>query len=283
MSTPNQNSGPDHTGITQDLENIVAAVRAADPEKRAAIAARIAELHTSTQQEVAITTAPEAIATRTPEQIELINNIANQYESSVATWTKLNIPTEGIQTKQEITAWLNSLPANTLENLAAYGEVRLKFIPPVKTLELLKAIKGRSHWDEGWQDVGAKEWEFGLTTDKKDMPLDPNIYYINGVDKNDGTRKNEVMVDLYEKKYQEQGMDLMPQKAYVPSAADALAQGKVLDHNFYTLFKCREGTVRLPSAGWRYGRVELSWFGGSHVGSPLGDLRCRPWVRGEKV
>ena len=217
---------------------------------------------------------------KTPEQVEAINKIANQYESSVATWTNLNIPTEGIQTKQEVTAWLNSLPAKTLENLAGYGEVRLKFIPPVKALELLKAIKGYSHWDAGWENVGAKEWEFGLTTDKEDMPLDESIYYIDPKNKKAGTRRNEDMVDLYEKKYQEQGMDLMPQEAAVPSAADALAQGKVLDRKFYTVFKRSEGTDRMPRAGWNYDRIRLS--GGDPDDSNV-NLRCRPWVRGEKV
>ncbi|MFA7278129.1 MAG: hypothetical protein WC101_04060 [Candidatus Gracilibacteria bacterium] len=217
---------------------------------------------------------------KTPEQIELVNKVAAQYESSVATWTKLKIPTEGIQTKQEVTAWLNSLPAKTLENLAAYGEVRLKFIPPREALELLEAIKGHSYWDEGWKNVGAKEWEFGLTVDTEDMPQDPKIYYINGVDNKDGTRKNEAMVDLYEQKYQNEGLDIMPQKAAVPSAADALAQGKVLDRKFYTAFKRPEGADVLPNACFANGRVDLLR---NDPDSSSGNLRARPWVRGEKV
>ncbi len=217
---------------------------------------------------------------KTPEQIELINTITAQYESSVETWTKLKIPTEGIQTKQEVTAWLNNLPAKTLENLAAYGEVRLKFIPPVKALELLKTIKGYSHWDAGWENVGTKEWEFGLTTDKEDMPFDPKIFYINGVNDKDGTRKNEAIVGLYEQKYQNEGLDLMPQEAAVPSAADAIAQGKVLDRKFYTAFKRREGTGVLPDAGFDGVRVCL---GGDFPDDSGGGLRARPWVRGEKV
>ncbi len=217
---------------------------------------------------------------KTPEQIELINTIAAQYESSVETLTKLKIPTDGIQTKAEVTAWLNSLSAKTLENIAAYEEVRLKFIPPVKALELLKTINGHCHWSEGWANVGAKEWEFGLTTDKEDMPFDPKIYYVNGVDKKDGTRKNEVMVDLYEKKYQNEGLDLMPQEAAVPSAADARAQGKVLDRKFYTAFKRPQGADCLPFAHWYVGRVCLD---GNDPDDSGDGLRCRPWVRGEKV
>ncbi len=217
---------------------------------------------------------------KTPEQVEAINKIANQYESSVTTWTKLNIPTEGIQKKQEVIAWLNSLSAKTLENLAAYGEVRLKFIPPVKALELLKDIKGFSHWEEGWENVGAKGWEFGLTTDAEDLPLDESIYYLDPANKKAGTPRNEDMVNLYEKKYQEQGMDLMPQEAYVPSAADAMAQGKVLDRKFYTAFKRPQGVRCLPLAVLGGDRVYLYW---SDPDDSNSRLRTRPWVRGGKV
>lgn len=218
----------------------------------------------------------------TSDEIELVNGVAAQYESSVATWTKLNIPTDGIQTKAEVTAWLNSLPAKTLENLAAYGEVRLKFIPPVKALELLSVIEnGYCDWGAGWESVGVKEWEFGLTTNEEEMPFDPRIYYINGVDDKDGTRKNGEMIGLYEEKFQEEGLDIMPQKAAVPSAVDALAQGKELDRRIsYTAFKRPEGADFLPymdsyfnGLGLRADRPDDSGYG----------LRARPWVKGEKI
>ncbi len=219
---------------------------------------------------------------KTPKQIEMINNIADQYYSSIETWTKKNIPTEGIQTKAEVTAWLNSLPAKTLENLASHGPIRLKFIPPEKALELLKAVKGGTcFWDEGWKDVGTESWEFGLTTDKADIPQDPKIYFANGVDEKDGTRKNDDMVDLWEQKYREQGLDIMPQEAWVPSIADALAQGKVLrDRDYYTTFKGQKGAAWLANVNFFRSRVILSNTG---IGRSDEMLRCRPWLKGEKV
>lgn len=227
---------------------------------------------------------------KTPEQVELLNELIAQYESSVATWTELNIPTEGIQTKQEVTAWLNSLPVKTLENLAAYGEVRLKFIPPVKTAKLLEAInknktfpdqkESQIYWGEGWKDVGSKKWEFGLTVDAEDMSLDEGIYYIDPVNKKAGTRTNEQMVHLYEKKFQEGGMDIMPQEAYVPSAMDAMARGQVLDKKYWTAFKRPQGVGVLPFASWAGDHVYL---GRRAPDGSDGGLRCRPWVRGERV
>ncbi len=211
---------------------------------------------------------------KTPEQVELLNKLIAQYDSSVATWKRFGIETEGdlltkgIPAKQEVTAWLNSLSAKTLKNLAVYGEPRLKFIPPAKTRELFEAInknknisgqkESQIYWAEGWKDVGSKKWQFGLTVDTEDMPFDPKIYYVNGVDGKDGAQTNEQMVHLYEQKFQEGGMDMMPQEAYVPSAMDAMARGKVLDKKYWTAFKRPKGTVCLPFAYWRDGRVGLS-------------------------
>ncbi len=224
----------------------------------------------------------ELESVKPPEYVGLINVIANQYDSSVATWTTLNISTEGIPTKAEVTAWLNSLSEKTLKNIAAYGEVRLKFIPPVKALELLKMVKdGYCDWNAGWENVGMKEWKFGLTSDQEEMPFNPEIYYINGVDDKDGTRTNEVMVGLYEQQYLDEGLGIMPQEAAVPSAIDALAQGIELDRygDTFTVFKRPEGADLLPymDSYFRFG-LRADPPDGSGVG-----LRARPWVMGEKV
>ena len=211
---------------------------------------------------------------KTPEQMVTVNRIASQYGSSVATWTSLGIAIDGIQTEEQVTTWLNSLPGKTLENLATYGEIRLKFIPPVKTLELPGAICRHKYAREMWNDIGTNEWEFGLTVDTGDISLDPEICYVNGINEKNGTRKNVEMVDLYEKKYQAEGLDLMPQKAYVPSLVDARTQGIMFDCKSCTLFKLpEEGTDRLPR-----GEIDLSW---SYAGGSDRDLRCRPWLQGK--
>lgn len=212
---------------------------------------------------------------KTPEQIELINRIADQYDSSVATWTTLDISTEGIPTKTEVTAWLNSLPAKTLENLAAYGEVRLKFIPPVKAWRLVRKINGYS-WPD-WDSVQTGEWEFGLTTDMQDMlHHDPEIY---SGDKLDGTTPmHEFLIHLYEEKYKKEGLDLMPPEAYAPSAIDALAQGKVLDLTFYTVFKPKKAGRSLLCAKFENGIVELKSNAQEY---PFSMLRTRPWLKGK--
>ncbi len=210
---------------------------------------------------------------KTPEQMATVNRIASQYNSSVATWTSLGVAVDGIQTEEQVTTWLNSLPSKALESLGAYGEIRLKFIPPVKTLELANAACHHDDAREMWNHVGASEWEFGLTVDAENMPLDPEIYYVNGINEKNGTRKNIEMVDLYEKRYQAEGLDLMPQNAYVPSLADARIRKLSFDSISCTYFKLPEGTESIPR-----GEVELSW---SYPKGSDKDLRCRPWLQGK--
>ncbi|MFA7277760.1 MAG: peptidoglycan-binding domain-containing protein, partial [Candidatus Gracilibacteria bacterium] len=222
--------------------------------------------------------------TRTPRQAEIMKKVLAQYDSSVAVWTKLKIPTKGIQTKQEVSAWLNSLPGKTLENLAAYGEIRLKFIPPIKTMDLMKAMnmnKGRNIIEGiGWEKVGAKEWEFGLTADVGIMQVDEGIYYVDPKNKQAGSQKNQEMIRLYEKKYEGQGLDIMSAKHCIPSGIEAMDRRKTVDDMNIYAFKDSKVADFVLSILWHNSNPLLFTV---DPNTSIRNLRCQPWLQGKKI
>lgn len=235
-----------------------------------------------------------------PERAEIISQVIAQYDSSVSTWRQLNVDTKGIQTREEVAGWLDSLSTEALQGLAAYGEVRLKFIPPAKASELIHVINEnqlveyqipRSNIsDRGqWQDIGSSEWQFGLTSDIQDMPFDPSIIYRYWDPANphgsstQGRLDNGEMVSRYERQFRGQKLELMPQEAYLPGAMDAMVQGKMWDRKYSTAFKGREGSRIMPAAELHdIGGIRISLTGKASLVTDE-NLRCRPWLQGKKV
>lgn len=160
-----------------------------------------------------------------------------------------------------------------------YKEPRLVVVPPVLTTQLLKMIGGINYWPEGWNDVQAPGWRFGVTDGVEDLDFDPTIFYVNpGASEDERTsRTNEQMVQEHQRRFQAKGQDLMPQYAYVPAATTVMAGGKVLDRKNYTAFEKRVGISNVPGACFYDDRVRLC---GNFPQVSGKDLRCRPWVEG---
>lgn len=303
MTTPNQ---PDRTGATQPIDQIVAILQSATPEKRTAILAAIDKSTAPIRQQLAVavapTVAPKVIPAPVPEPLseqqkktlkqELLDHTTKQYDEGYEAWkSTFQLSAKDLMNlakKDDVMKWAATVQAETINGLKQYGEPRLKLLsdmPTSKLIDIINAhpmIPGQNKsviWWDQWNKVAAKSGSFGLTTDIEDMPFDPKIYYINGVDDKNGTRKNEAMVGLYGEKFRGEGLDLMPQEACVSSVADALAQGKVLDRKFYTAFKRPQGAGSLPRAYWRAGHVAV---GGYDPDDSSDALRGRVWVSGEK-
>lgn len=232
--------------------------------------------------------------TRTPKQTEILHELMAQYDSSVATWRRFKIDTKNISTKEEVTVWLKSLPGKTLENLAAYGPVRLKFIPPANTAQLADSMKRSKiiplhprresvnyrKGDDTW-NVESDTWEFGITVDVEDMPPRPEYHYVDPSRpyETDLIRNRETF-GLYKSEFNDQGLDVMPQEAYLPSVMDARVHGKVFDRDgSSTHFESLLGEEgdSLPAATCEDAII----LGGADAGSSSSG-HCRPWVGRKK-
>lgn len=296
MPTPSQVS--DHTGITQPLNEIIAAVRAADSHQREIMAARIAEVYTlSLQTHEQVAAAATSKTSVSPEPVtlpreELLDLLTTQYDMNHAAWrAAFELDKKDLETlakKDTVMRWAATLPLKTITALSAYGQPLLKLLPSIPVPQLIEVLnqhkkipgqKDSKIWWNQWNTIIAPSGSFGLTTDIEDMPFDPNIYYVNPTDQNT-KRTNEQMVAEYDRQFTLHGIGSMPQDAYLPSAMDAMARGQVYDKRYRTAFNRPQGTGSMPNADWDDDRVYL---GGFNTDVANGNLRCRPWVRGERV
>lgn len=213
---------------------------------------------------------------RTPEQEQLLTLLSGQIDEALGVCQ--NKPGIDI-TKAAMQAWLDGLAEQTLNGILEYNEPRVVVVPPVLTTQLLEMIGGKNYWPEGWNDVQASAWKFGVTDGIEDLDFNPTIFYINPDAPEDERiqRTNEQMVLEHKRRLQSKGQDIMPQYAYVPAAATVIAQGKVLDRKYYTAFERPRGASLVPNAFFSNDRVGL---GGRDPGDSGGNLRCRPWVEG---
>ncbi|GEM_PF-1893050 len=232
---------------------------------------------------------------RTPEQQRLLDGLMDQREQAGSVWTD-KFFVKGTPKQAEIITragkWLDSLSADVLQGLLEVcpDSAQLVVVPGgITAPELLQAIdrkktvpgqKNGKIWSpELWNGVKAEGWKFGITSTKEDLEFDPTIYWFNpdAPENERQLRTNEQMVAEYERRFLEKNLGIMPQYGYVPSAANRLAEGKVMDKQFWTAFNRPQGAAFLPNAGWGDFHVNLGI-----VGPGTRDvLRCRPWVEGE--
>lgn len=217
---------------------------------------------------------------RTPEQEAILKALGGQIDLALKVWKgKPGIDMKEAPTDVAMQTWIDGLSEQTLDGMLEYKEPRLVVVPPALTTSLLEMIGGRNYWSEGWNDVQAPGWKFGVTDGVEDLDFDPTIFFVNPDAPEDErtSRTNEQMVLEHQRRLQAKGQDLMPQYAYVPAATTVMAEGKVLDRKNYTAFKRQPGMSRVPRAGFGGVRVGLD---GDGPQSSRERLRCRPWVEG---
>jgi len=230
-----------------------------------------------------------------PEQQKLLDGLLGQCEQAASVWTE-KYPVKNAPSQAAIIAsaekWLISLPAEVLQGLVELcpDSSQLVVLPGgVTTLEQMQAIdktktvRGQTDgeiWNhELWAKVQADGWGFGITDVREDIPYDPSVFWFNPEEPDEGKRKkrtNEEMVAEYERRFAEKNLGLMPQHGCVPTEANRLAQGKVLDREFYTAFKRPQGAEFMPRVAWN-NCVNL---GNGHPDHSTIYVRCRPWLEG---
>lgn len=218
---------------------------------------------------------------RTPEQEELLKLLGGQIEPALKVWKgKPGIDVKEAPTEVAMQTWIDGLSEQTLDGMLEYKEPRLVVVPPVLTTQLLEMIGGKNYYPEGWNDVQAPGWKFGITDGVEDLDFDPTIFYTNpdALESERTPRTNEQMVLEHKRRLQAKGQDLMPQYAYVPTATTVMAEGKVLDRKHYTAFERRAGMSGVPNAFFSNDHVRLD---GDDPQVSREYLRCRPWVEGE--
>lgn len=222
---------------------------------------------------------------RTPEQKQLLKMLEAQVETAAGVWTERYLLPNALKKDrliEEGRKWLGSLPPKTLNGLIELCPETAQFevVPNVSVPLQIKLIGGKIWWPEGWDKVKSEKWKFGITNGAEDIPFDPAIFYEDPDAPEDQrvARTNEEMVAEYERQFNEIGLTSMPQHGYVPSAANALAHGRVLDRKFYTAFKRPSDADFLPRGFWYGDQVFLDR---DCPGYSYGFLRCRPWVEGE--
>lgn len=218
---------------------------------------------------------------RTPEQERLLKLLRGQAEGARKVWEgKPGIDMAQAPAAAAMQTWIDGLNEQTLDGMLEYKEPRLVVVPPALTTQLLEMIGGHNYYPEGWKDVQAPEWKFGVTDGVEDLDFDPTVFYVNPDAPEDQRTKriNEQMVLEYQRRFQAKGQDLMPQYVYVPAATTVMAEeGKVLDRTNYTAFTRQPGMSRVPDASFGGGHVGLNGYGPRVSGE---FLRCRPWVEG---
>ena len=225
---------------------------------------------------------------RTPEQQAFLDRLMGQREAAACVW-KEKYPIKGAPDKARIVddaeRFLHGLSPEILQGfLDICPESDLVVVPGDVSVEKLVEIMKKAKIYDGslWNNVKSDGWKFAVsgTGSGGDMPFDPSIFYVNPAAPEEQRQKrtNEEMVEEYERRFGKKGLSLMPQDGYLPSAAGQMAQGKVLDRQFWTAFKRPEGAVFLPDAFWGGGEVKLN---NVSPDSSNGNLRCRPWFEGE--
>jgi hypothetical protein len=287
-------------GITQPLDRLIAAVRALSPQEQelaqARIEAALRDLRAATRQNTGriISEAAAVTPTDTSDGVpfsreQLLETVSAQYDANFATWKSAYLLSAedltNLAKKDTVMNWASTVPAETIQALKQYGPPRLKLLTDMEVEQLMrimdqnKKIPGQQNgtiWWDQWKSIHAETGSFGLTVDMEDIPFDPSIYYVDPNNKQAGSRRNEDMVSLWERKYQAQALDLMPQYAYLPSAMDAMVRGQVYDKKYWTVFKRPQGVDRLPYALWSSDHVYL----GGVPDYSFVLMRGRFWVRG---
>lgn len=290
-------STPDHTGITQPLDQIIAVLTKATPRQRTAILAKIDQSVLQTRQQVTATmisnpsTRNEVASVATPaapdvsplSQEQLLDTISAQYDTSYVVWKEtFRLPAKYLQTlatKDTVIAWAKTIPQETIQAILKYGQPRLKLLTEMPVPNLLEVLDqhptmpGQNNsviWWDQWKAVTAKPGEFGLTPDAEDMPQE-GIYQ---------GRKNPAIIAEYKRRFEQAPRStIMPQAAYLPSAMDELARGKVYDKKYWTGFEQPQGVDLVPGASWDGDLVSLVRDFPGYSGDCL---RGRLWVSPEK-
>ncbi len=230
----------------------------------------------------------------TPEQQKLLNRLMDQCQKVAEVWTK-RFPLEGAPTGEKIIdgaeRFLKGLPIEVLQGFVDLcpKSAQLVVLPgKVTAPQQLKAIDANKplfcHGESEiftpkfWNNVRVRDWKFGITDGREDLPFDESISWLSEGERQ--TRTNEQMVAEYKKRFAQKGLTIMPPYGYVPAAATRLANGQVLDRRFYTAFEGQQGSRSLLYAAWVNDHINLD---DTDPGSYCPAIRCRPWFEGGEI
>lgn len=219
------------------------------------------------------------------EQLNFREDLESQAGAAASVWTKRFPVQDGPSQSQLETsacAWLQGLSPQVLEGLRTLcpDTASLVVVPNLPVPVLLKLLKkgGKPSkiWWNYWKSVRTRGWKVGITNGAEDLPFVPIIYWKNKEQRK--LRTNEAIVAEYKRRFETYDLTIMPPYGYVPSAARALAEGRVLDRQFFTAFEKPNGKASLLRGSWNHDRLSL---GSNDSDGSYDNLRCRPWVEGE--
>lgn len=199
-----------------------------------------------------------------------------------------------------VKVWLDSLSVKTLDGILEFNNsARLILMPglPAEDFRILLRRKGSDinmmHQDyflnPGYAPgafsiidlnlFGISGWRIAITDGRPSLP--PVVNYELSRESGVTTLNNETIVMAAKAYFQKRGLNLMPPYAYIPTAMDAMAEGKQLDSdNTFTAFPEAYAKVEgtLATSRCRGSKIILDLC--SKMGAYDPTLRCRPWIEG---
>jgi hypothetical protein len=199
------------------------------------------------------------------EQAELLEGLEKQYPTMQATLERYEISTKGMPTWEQVR---KGLTPEVLDKALKLAEPTLLLIPPTTRQSKVEAInkhpaegqkydtytyvlKNNDLWNGGKSKTENK-WRVSIVDGVQDVEQDQEIY--------DGDRNNHDMSNLWVKKLEEQGLDVMNDAdAYLTLMMKGLAEGKPIDPNTITVLNGENLTKSslVAVGGWRDGQVRL--------------------------
>lgn len=211
-------------------------------------------------------------ALRTPEQQALLDRLMGKCQQAASVWTE-TFPLKNAPSQAKLIAgaekWLQGVPAEVLQGFlelcpeSTETETELVIVPkgiPVKKLLKLidrnKIMPGQKKFNivspHLWDNVKSDSWKVGIADCRVEIPFDPSIHLLHP-EAPEGQRLlrfSSTIVSVFEERFKEKGLTIMPQYGAVPTHATLLAQGKVVEKRFSTLFErsINNYSGRLPGA-----------------------------------
>lgn len=230
----------------------------------------------------------------TANQLKFVDSLVSQSKEATSVWKHpFWIYVQQVSpTEDHVRKWLTSLSSQTLNIIQNFKEPTLVFVAPVPNLRQTQAITQRmaekvesinySHTDpfsvRCWESASSHIWRFGITDGQENMPFDEALY-AHGLQLQEGKSRGASgvwLAEQYQKRFAAQGLDMIPQYAYLPLFMRQLGRGRVIDSETYTV---------LPSAGFL--RPMIAKYNPYHKkilltletgGLHTSDLRSRPWI-----
>ncbi len=199
------------------------------------------------------------------EQAELFKTLEGQHPQMRAALERVEISTEGMPSWEAVKT---DLTPEVLDKALKMQVPTLIMVPPTTRQFKVEAIdknpaKGQRHdtyayelqdnnlWNGGKAKT-ENRWRVAIVEGTEDVMPDPEI--------TNGKKTNYQMAKAYVKKYADQGLDVINDAdTYLPLMLKALAEGKRVDPNTFTILNAKNATEasNLASGRWGGGRVNL--------------------------